>query len=72
MAIIQLNEQGRRIGESHPGAKLTDAEVDLVLDLLDAGLSLQCVADKMDVTKGCIWKIKEGLRRSQRAVSVFR
>lgn len=70
---VTLNELGRRIGESHPRAKLTDAEVDLVLDLLADGMSLAQVAGKMDVSKSCIAHIASGRRRGQmiaRVVSV--
>jgi predicted DNA-binding protein (UPF0251 family) len=65
--LLSINELGRRIGESHPGAKLTDAEVELVHQLREDGLSLQAIAEKMDVSKGCIWKIVQGHRRGQRA-----
>lgn len=70
---VTLNELGRRIGESHPRAKLTDAEVDLVLELLADGMSLAQVAEKMDVSKSCIAHISSGRRRGQlvdRIVSV--
>jgi DNA-binding NarL/FixJ family response regulator len=62
---IALNENGRRIGESHPRAKLLDHEVDQVLDLLDAGLSYAEVALKFDVSKSCIAHIATGRRRGQ-------
>lgn len=32
--LVKINERGRRIGESHPRATLTDHEVDLLLVLL--------------------------------------
>lgn len=62
---ITLNENGRRVGESHPRAKLLDSEVEQVLALLDAGLSYAQVAAKMDVSKSCIAHIATGRRRSQ-------
>ena len=34
--IVKLNEKGRRIGDSHPKATLSDHEVDLLLELLIA------------------------------------
>lgn len=73
MQKIALNEQGRRIGESHPNAKLSDRDVELVLELREAGFSLRAIAEKMDVKKECIWKIVHGYRRGQaiaRVVSV--
>lgn len=63
--MIALNENGRRIGESHPRAKLLDREVDQVLDLLEAGLSYAEVALKFDVSKSCIAHIATGRRRGQ-------
>lgn len=33
--LVKINERGRRIGESHPRAVLTDHEVGLLLELLD-------------------------------------
>lgn len=62
---IALNENGRRVGESHPRAKLLDCEVDLVLGLLDAGLSYAAVAAKFEVSKSCVAHIATGRRRSQ-------
>ncbi len=62
---IALNENGRRIGESHPRAKLLDHEVDQVLALLEAGLSYAEVALKFDVSKSCVAHIATGRRRGQ-------
>ncbi len=70
---VKLNEAGRPIGESHPRAKLTDAEVDLVIGLIEDGLSLAHVALKFGVSKSCIQHIASGRNRSQttaRVVSV--
>jgi hypothetical protein len=70
--LIALNENGRRIGESHPRAKLLNHEVDLVLDLLDAGLSYAEVAHKFEVSKSCIAHIANGRRRGQTTERVVR
>jgi DNA invertase Pin-like site-specific DNA recombinase len=64
-ALVALNEAGRRIGESHPRAKLLDHEVDLVHELLEAGMSYTEVAAKFDVSKSCVAHIATGRRRSQ-------
>jgi hypothetical protein len=32
---VQVNETGRRIGESHPRAKLSDHEIDLIRELYE-------------------------------------
>ena len=70
--VITLNENGRRIGESHPRAKLLDYEVEQVLALLDAGLSFAEVARKFDVSKSCIAHIAAGRRRCQAVVRRLR
>jgi hypothetical protein len=70
--VITLNESGRRIGESHPRAKLLDYEVEHVLALLDAGLSYAAVARKFDVSKSCIAHIAAGRRRGQPVARVVR
>lgn len=69
---IALNENGRRVGESHPRAKLLDHEVDQVLDLLEAGLSYAEVALKFDVSKSCIAHIATGRRRGQSVTRLVR
>lgn len=69
---VALNEAGRRVGESHPRAKLLDREVQQVLDLLDAGLSYAEVARKFDVSKSCIAHIATGRRRGQVVVRLVR
>lgn len=70
--LVALNDKNRRIGQEHPRAKLTDAEVDLVFGLLDSGLSLAEVARKMDVSKSCIAHIASGRRRSQPVARVVK
>ena len=67
MQKIALNDKHCRIGQGHPRAKLTDAEVDLVFELRGTGMSLADIADKFEVSKGCIWKILHGHRRGQPA-----
>jgi DNA-binding NarL/FixJ family response regulator len=70
--MIALNELGRRVGESHPRAKLLDAEVDQVLDLLEAGLSYSKIAGKFDVSKSCVAHIATGRRRGQTVARTVR
>lgn len=70
--LVALNENGRRVGDSHPRAKLLDHEVGQVLDLLEAGLSYSEVARKFDVSKSCIAHIATGRRRGQVVVRVVR
>ena len=63
--LVALNENGRRVGEHHPGAKLTDAEVSLLLELREQGYSYAWLARKFDVSKSCARWICTGRNRSQ-------
>lgn len=69
---VTLNEHGRRVGQSHPRAKLLDSEVELALALLESGMSYSAVAIKLDVSKSCIAHIASGRRRSQTVARVVR
>lgn len=68
--FIRLNELGRRIGESHPRAVLSDHDVELVLALVEEGLTYAEIAEKFEVSAHCIGKIARGSRRGQAAVRI--
>lgn len=75
MAKVRVNERGLRIGESHPGAKLSDAEVELLLaDRGDGpskgGMSLGALAKKWGLSKSGVKGIVDGKRRGQIGPSV--
>lgn len=73
MQTIAINELGRRIGESHPNAKLTNHEAELLVELVEGGMSLAQAAAKFEVSKSCAAHIVSGRRRGQvvaRTVSV--
>lgn len=63
--MVAVNDARRRIGQDHPRAVLDDHEVELVHRLREAGLTLAEIARKMEVSKGCVWKIVHGYRRGQ-------
>ena len=63
--MVAVNDARRRIGQDHPRAVLDDHEVELVHALAEQGMRLAEIARKMEVTKGCIWKIVHGYRRGQ-------
>lgn len=63
--VVAVNERGLVIGEDHPRAVLTDAEVDLLLELRSEGYSYGWLAVKMEVSKSCVAKICRGEHRSQ-------
>lgn len=62
---VAINEDGLRIGEDHPNAKLTDSEVDLVRRLREEGLTYSQLADKFEVSKWTIGRICRYERRAQ-------
>lgn len=66
---VGVNEGGRRVGEDHVNAKLTNSEVDLLLTLWDEGngLSYRQLAEKFDISKSGARKICKGQNRCQRA-----
>lgn len=66
---IALNERGRRIGDSHPRAKLTDREVELVLQLRAQGWTYDAIRVKLGVSKSCIAQICRGEKRNHTAVA---
>lgn len=70
MAKVRVNERGLRIGESHPGAKLSDAEVELLLADREGGMSLGALAKKWGLSKSGVKGIVDGKRRGQIGPSV--
>lgn len=51
MKLVAVNEQGCRIGESHPRARLSDATIDLIRELHeDKGKSYGYIAMKLSST----------------------
>lgn len=61
-----VNENGRRIGESHQAARLTDEQVDRIRDLHeDHGLSYLQLASMYSVSKQTIASICQYHRRAQ-------
>lgn len=62
---LAVNERGQRIGESHPGAVLTDHEVGLLMELRDEGYSYSSLAVVFEISKGAVAKILTGQRRCQ-------
>lgn len=68
--LVLVNATGKRIGEDHHRAKLTNKDIDLVLYLREAGLSYKAIADKFDdvaggISRTTIRDILKGRRRAQ-------
>jgi hypothetical protein len=69
---VRVNEDGRRIGESHHRAVLTDAEVGQLLADREAGMSLAALARKWRISKSGAKGIVDGSRRGQVGPTVSR
>lgn len=53
---VAVNEAGRRIGETHPKATLTDHDVDLIRELHEEhGATYRDLADKFSVS---VWSVR--------------
>lgn len=71
--LVAVNEKGRRIGESHPRAKLKDWEIDLlrelVEELIEEGVpkmqAYQLAAEKFELALPSVRKIVNCQRRAQ-------
>lgn len=80
MAIIKLqraiSDCGRIIGESHPRAKLTDKQVDMLRDLNDEGIGYRRLAKMFNLPRSTVACICQYTRRNaysaRRVVSVIR
>jgi len=62
---VTRNERGYRIGQSHPQARYTDREIELVHQLRDDGLSYGRIAQAMEMPKSTVAEIIEGKIRCQ-------
>lgn len=69
---VRINECGRRIGESHHRAVLTDAEVGQLLSDREAGMSLAALARKWRISKSGAKDLVDGRRRGQVGPRVVR
>jgi hypothetical protein len=75
--LVFVNENGKRIGQDHHRAKLTDSDIELVFYLREAGLSYRQIANKFDDIPGGIGKstirdILTGRKRAQVPAAVKR
>lgn len=65
---VGVNARGMRIGEWHPSAVLSDAEVDLLRELHDEGWGYQRLAYKFGISKAAARDICLARHRAQIAV----
>ena len=73
VAKVGVNAAGYRVGESHHRAKLSNADINLILYLAEAGLSQREIAKKFDdglvVSRSTVRDVLSGRIRSQAAVA---
>ncbi len=62
--LIAIGEYGKRVGETHGRAKLSDHEIDLVRQLKEEGMSASVIAEKMEITKRYVYKLVNFERRA--------
>jgi hypothetical protein len=65
---VGVNIDGRRIGEDHPNAKLTDAQCDEIRALAGQGVKGTYLAKCFGVSGSCINKIVSGSRRWEKPI----
>lgn len=62
---VAINEIGRRIGDSHHNAKLSNGEVELLLGLAGEGWGYRRLSAKFEVSKSLVRNIVKGRTRCQ-------
>ena len=67
---VKYNENGRRIGESHHKAKMTDAEVDICFDLQSQGFGTWLISRIIGHPRSTICDVLSCRTRSQPIFSV--
>lgn len=63
--FVAVNERGLRIGQDHPKAVLTDAEVARLLDLHEQGFGQKRLAEMFDVSRRTVRGYLSGRTRCQ-------
>ncbi len=62
--FVQIGEYGKRIGETHGMAKLSDHEIDIVRQLKEEGMPAPEIAEKMEISKRYVYKLVNFERRA--------
>jgi predicted DNA-binding protein (UPF0251 family) len=69
--LVQIGEYGRRVGESHGRARLSDHEIELIRRLKEEGMSAPLIAEKMEISKRYVYKLVNYEKRAS-IVAQFR
>ncbi len=62
--LVQIGEYGRRIGETHGMARLSDHEIELIRQLKEQGMPAAEIAGKFEVSKRYVYKLVNYERRA--------
>lgn len=65
--LVGVNDAGRRVGEDHPCAVLTDHDVEMIFQLREEGMGYRRIARLMECSKSLVRRIVKGEVRAQRA-----
>lgn len=65
---VGISEAGSRCGESHPKARLSDQDVELVFALRAEGLTYAAIAEKFEISRSTVADILKYRRRVARPV----
>lgn len=63
--VVPVSARGQRIGQYHQCAKLTDREVELLLQMRESGLGWRKLSAKFGISCTAVKKICTGITRSQ-------
>lgn len=66
--MVAVNDLGLRIGEDHPRAKLTDADVERLLALRGEGYGYKRLARIFEISASQVRRIVQGKHRGQAAM----
>lgn len=66
--LVAVNEQGQRVGESHPRARLTDAEIDLMFAMRKHKVPVAEIARWFGRNRSYVWRVLNYRKRNQLAV----
>lgn len=58
--VVAVNEGGKRVGEDHQRAKLTNRDVELIRELHAQGWGYQRISQKFEVAKSTVQHILRG------------
>ena len=70
--MVPVNAKGYRLGEDHHRAKLSNYDVELLLNLADEGFSQAWLAEKFEVGRRTVRDILAGRKRCQTPAALAR